>query len=192
MKNLDSNTFDSNIFEENENDWGQLVSPEKEIKIINEKHKDFDNWIKPFLTEKEDTKMLEFKEAKETAEPFAQSLSDIGLQAYTPQYNEVRDDLAELIQAQHEIAYRQGFDKGIAEPWLHPNWAEKPQAENPEHELITFEIPKDQAFALAQFLKRSGFKECETNAENETEAYQMVYGLNKVREALALAGYSPR
>ena len=72
----------------------------------------FDNWIKPFLNDEIGHQNMKFEQAKETVTPFMQSLTDIGLEPYTPQYNEIRDDLAELIQAVHQNAWHEAFDKG--------------------------------------------------------------------------------
>ncbi len=48
------------------------------------------------------------------------------------------------------------------------------------------------AIALAQFLKRSSFSDFRTNAVTEDEAYQMIYGADTVRNALAEEGFAPR
>ena len=57
---------------------------------------------------------------------------------------------------------------------------------------ISVELSPTQARALAQFCKRVGFTDCRSNAVSDDEAYQMIYALNDVREALALQGYAPR
>lgn len=49
-----------------------------------------------------------------------------------------------------------------------------------------------QAWTLAQFLKRVGFSEFRSNAQDEAEAYAMRDAADIVRRALADAGYAPR
>lgn len=57
---------------------------------------------------------------------------------------------------------------------------------------IELELTDDEAAALAQFLKRSGFTDYKAKAESEADAYLMRDAGDKVREALAGAGYAPR
>ncbi len=49
-----------------------------------------------------------------------------------------------------------------------------------------------QAWNLAQFLKRVGFSEFRSNAQDEQEAYAMRDAAEIVRKALAEEGYAPR
>lgn len=57
---------------------------------------------------------------------------------------------------------------------------------------ITAEMTDDQAFALAQFLKRAGFSDYRANAVNDSEAYEMQDAAERVRDALAEQGFAPR
>lgn len=57
---------------------------------------------------------------------------------------------------------------------------------------FTAEMPEDQAWALAQFVKRVGWQEIRQNAANEGEAYDMRDAIEKLQKALAEAGYNPR
>jgi hypothetical protein len=57
---------------------------------------------------------------------------------------------------------------------------------------ITVELTDDQAWNLAQFLKRVGFSDFRTNAQDDAEAYAMRDAADRVRVALAAAGYAPR
>lgn len=57
---------------------------------------------------------------------------------------------------------------------------------------IEVELPDEQAWALAEFLKRLGFSDVRPLAVDEREAYDMIYANEKVRQALAEAGYAPR
>ena len=49
-----------------------------------------------------------------------------------------------------------------------------------------------QAWHLAQFLKRVGFSDFRGNAQDNDEAYAMRDAADRVRVALADAGYAPR
>jgi hypothetical protein len=57
---------------------------------------------------------------------------------------------------------------------------------------VAFEVSHREALALAQFLKRVGFREIRVNAQDEDEAYEMRNSLAIVRQALADVGYAPR
>lgn len=57
---------------------------------------------------------------------------------------------------------------------------------------VAFEVTPREALALAQFLKRVGFREIRMNAQDEDEAYEMRNSLAIVRQALADVGYAPR
>lgn len=65
---------------------------------------------------------------------------------------------------------------------------------------ITIELgDEDVALQLAQFCKRSGFglffdltEAHLSHEERARRAYQMIYGVERVRSALADAGFSPR
>jgi hypothetical protein len=49
-----------------------------------------------------------------------------------------------------------------------------------------------EGWNLAQFYKRAGFSDYRRNAENDNEAYAMRDAADRVRTALAEAGYAPR
>ena len=53
-------------------------------------------------------------------------------------------------------------------------------------------LSETEAWDLAQFLKRVGFDQFFVNAQDNDEAYRMMFAAEKVRKALAEAGYSPR
>jgi hypothetical protein len=62
----------------------------------------------------------------------------------------------------------------------------------PELETITFELPLDQAEALAQFVKRVGWPEMRACAVDDREAYEIRAALSALAKGLAEAGYAPR
>ena len=57
---------------------------------------------------------------------------------------------------------------------------------------VQVRLSESEAWDLAQFLKRVGFDQFFVNAQAEDEAYRMMFAAEKVRKALAEAGYSPR
>jgi hypothetical protein len=57
---------------------------------------------------------------------------------------------------------------------------------------IHFEMTDNQAWALAQLMKRLGFDDCRKLAESDDEAYAMLYASDVVRMALAREGIVPR
>ena len=57
---------------------------------------------------------------------------------------------------------------------------------------VTVELPAAEAWNLAQFLKRSTFSDYRGNAQDDDEAYAMIHAADRVRVALADAGYAPR
>ena len=54
------------------------------------------------------------------------------------------------------------------------------------------ELPKDEAWALAQFLKRAGYTDYRQLAQTDAEADAMRDGAERIRDALADAGIAPR
>jgi hypothetical protein len=62
------------------------------------------------------------------------------------------------------------------------------------HDTITVQVQlhPDQAWALAQLLKRIGFSDCRALAQNDEQAYHMLYAAERLRRALAQAGIAPR
>jgi hypothetical protein len=60
---------------------------------------------------------------------------------------------------------------------------------------IAFELPPDEARALAQFVKRTGFDDCKRLAsryDGGVEAEAMWEAICKLQTALAEAGFAPR
>ena len=57
---------------------------------------------------------------------------------------------------------------------------------------IHLELTDDEAAALAQFLKRVGIDDYRTLAVDQDEAWHMLDAGERVRAALAEAGYAPR
>ena len=57
---------------------------------------------------------------------------------------------------------------------------------------IAIELPFDQAWAFAQFLKRAGHTDYLQFTKDGEEAYQMLYAAEKLRDALAKAGVAAR
>ena len=54
------------------------------------------------------------------------------------------------------------------------------------------ELSDDEAWALAQLVKRIGWSDCRALAVDEAETGLMIQATNRVRAALAAAGYAPR
>ena len=61
-----------------------------------------------------------------------------------------------------------------------------------ETEIITIELPSDEALALAQLCKRIGFSDVRGNAIDTNEAYTMLDAVAKLQKSLARQGYNPR
>ncbi len=57
---------------------------------------------------------------------------------------------------------------------------------------LTLNLPPDEALALAQFLKRVGLDDYRRLAVDADEAYVMQAAGERLRTALADAGYAPR
>ena len=57
---------------------------------------------------------------------------------------------------------------------------------------IQVELPDEEAWALAQLLKRVGLDDYRQRAVDDVEAWAMLQAGEKVRAALAEAGYAPR
>jgi hypothetical protein len=58
--------------------------------------------------------------------------------------------------------------------------------------VFQVELPDDEAWALAQFLKRAGFSDYRQLAVDEREAWDMLDAGEKMRRALAERGFAPR
>jgi len=61
-----------------------------------------------------------------------------------------------------------------------------------EHVVVQVELSAEQAWALAQLLKRIGWSDCRSLAEDEQQTRLMIAAADRVRAALAEAGYAPR
>ncbi len=61
-----------------------------------------------------------------------------------------------------------------------------------EHVIVTIELNTEQAWALAQLVKRIGWADCRSLAEDDEQTRQMIQATERVRAALAAAGYAPR
>ena len=61
-----------------------------------------------------------------------------------------------------------------------------------EHVIVTVELDPEQAWALAQLVKRIGWADCRSLAEDDEQTRQMIQATDRVRAALAAAGYAPR
>mgnify|MGYP001558544937 CR=1 FL=1 len=57
---------------------------------------------------------------------------------------------------------------------------------------VTIELTDEQAWAFAQFLKRSTFDDYRGRAVDKEETYAMIAACEAIRKALAEAGYAPR
>jgi hypothetical protein len=57
---------------------------------------------------------------------------------------------------------------------------------------LILDLPADEALALAQFLKRVGIDDYRDLAIDDDEAWVMQAAGERVRAALAAAGYAPR
>jgi len=58
--------------------------------------------------------------------------------------------------------------------------------------LVHVELNAEQAWALAQLVKRIGWAECYSLAEDHAQAQLMIEATERVRVALAHAGFAPR
>ena len=61
-------------------------------------------------------------------------------------------------------------------------------------ELVTVavELETEQAWALAQLVKRIGWADCRSLAADEEQTRLMIAATERVRAALAAAGFAPR
>ena len=63
---------------------------------------------------------------------------------------------------------------------------------NQKYEVcITVKFSDQEAWDLAQFLRRAGFSDFRSNTVDDDEAHRMISAAEKVRKALADVGYSP-
>lgn len=57
---------------------------------------------------------------------------------------------------------------------------------------LSVELTEQEAWDYAQFLKRVGFSEFRTNAQDDDEAYRMLAVSEKIRRAINDLGINPR
>lgn len=57
---------------------------------------------------------------------------------------------------------------------------------------ITLKLRPEQAAALAQLVKRTGWTDAREKATSDAEAYLMMDGVDAIMRALAEHGHSPR
>lgn len=57
---------------------------------------------------------------------------------------------------------------------------------------VRLELSDAEAWALAQLVKRIGWSDCRALAVDEAEVRLMIKATDRVRAALAAAGYAPR
>ena len=57
---------------------------------------------------------------------------------------------------------------------------------------LSVSLSEQEAWDLAQFLKRVGFTDFRNNAVDDEEAYHMLAVGEKVRRSLVAIGYNPR
>jgi hypothetical protein len=61
-----------------------------------------------------------------------------------------------------------------------------------EVKIEAFFLPSDEAWALAELVKRMGFSDCRVNAVDDAEAHKQMDALAKLQKALAESGFNPR
>lgn len=57
---------------------------------------------------------------------------------------------------------------------------------------VHIELNPAQAWALAQLVKRIGWSDCRSLAKDQAQTRLMIEATDRVRAALAAAGYAPR
>jgi hypothetical protein len=62
----------------------------------------------------------------------------------------------------------------------------------PEEIFLMVQLSDQDAWGLAQFLKRVGYSDFRSNAVDDKEAYRMLAAAEKVRRNLVAMGYDPR
>ncbi len=63
---------------------------------------------------------------------------------------------------------------------------------NPGEICLRVPLSEQEAWDLAQFLKRTGFADFRSHAVDDEEAYRMQAAAQKVRGNLVTIGYEPR
>lgn len=61
-----------------------------------------------------------------------------------------------------------------------------------QKQIISVELSNQEAWDLAQFLKRATFSDFRACAVDDDEAYRMIQAADRLRVALAESGHSPR
>ena len=97
------------------------------------------------------------------------------------------------------IAWWNGLPQTDREHWLVRGgaaavadaWKAYQQSEQRQVRVIV-ELSDTEAWNLAQFLKRVGYSDFRAKAQDDSEAFGMRDASERVRSALAEAGYSPR
>jgi hypothetical protein len=74
----------------------------------------------------------------------------------------------------------------------HKQQQEKLKMEYPEIIRVELELPDPEALALAELVKRITWKAMRECSANEDECYRIRSAVEKLRRALAGAGYAPR
>jgi hypothetical protein len=64
--------------------------------------------------------------------------------------------------------------------------------DNPTEICLMVQFFDQEAWDLAQFLKRVGFAEFRSNAVDDDAAYRMQAAVEKIRRSLVAIGYAPR
>lgn len=64
--------------------------------------------------------------------------------------------------------------------------------DNPKEICLMVQFFDQEAWDLAQFLKRVGYSDFRGNAVDDEEAYRMLAAAEKVRKNLVAIGYAPR
>lgn len=57
---------------------------------------------------------------------------------------------------------------------------------------VHLELDAQHAWALAQLVKRIGWADCRSLAEDQAQTQLMIEATERLRHALAAAGYAPR
>lgn len=62
----------------------------------------------------------------------------------------------------------------------------------PDEVCLLVQVSDQEAWDLAQFLKRVGYSDFRSNAVDDEEAYRMLAAAAKVSRSLGSLGYDPR
>lgn len=61
-----------------------------------------------------------------------------------------------------------------------------------EYVYVKFELDAEQAWALAQLVKRLGWRSCRSMADDPKQTSLMLQAAERLRRALAEVGHAPR